>query len=137
MIRELCRRCGIHTGGAAYCQDCIDVESLTFPKLQLERGSDGRRIVRSARRGATLPSERAELLNQVRARTLRGETAVQIALAIGVTSRTVARMRARLGIHGAKAVGADHWGDYAANRERMSQHQLGPNASGIRKGRAA
>lgn len=116
MINELCHRCGIHTGGQAYCRDCIDVEQLDMAETTIRRTAGGARMVTSTRRaGGRRLANRDELLEQVRVRTIRGETAVEIALAIGVTSRTVVRWRRLLNVHGASK-GVDHW-DY----ERRTQ----------------
>jgi len=107
MIRELCRRCGIYTGGRALCRDCLDVQNLPAVDVQICRRPDGSRYVKSSRRGAVPRSDSAELLDVVRRRTLAGASAVEIALEIGVTSRTVVRMRARVGVHGVP-IGEEH-----------------------------
>jgi hypothetical protein len=132
MNRELCRRCGIYTGGPGYCQDCIDVEGGTTPALTIGRRKTGGRMVRSTRRTFGPVENRAQILEEVRKRTVLGETAVEIALAVGVTDRTVFRMRRELGVHGTPKVGADYWADRDATRAQLSAHQTGPNASGIR-----
>lgn len=92
-----CTRCGIDVTRAGMCRDCCDVEDFVYregmkPQRYVVIG--GRRFVTSSfKNGQSMtPEEHSE----IRRRTLAGESARVIALAVGCSSRAVTRERAAM-----------------------------------------
>lgn len=115
-----CKRCGIDVLYVGLCQDCVDVTGEAAPVATrvVERRLGGY-LVQSSRPTRPLPrDERPAVLETVRALTVRGMSANEIALEVGVSTRTVTRMRSELGVHG-KPMGhpVDHIRDQVAWRQ--------------------
>lgn len=90
---KFCDRCGVEVPAAGLCRDCREVEEPTIVKEQRTvYGLDGSVLYVSS---SFAPSARlsAEQHEDIRRRSLAGESVRQIAVTIGCSSRAVSRER--------------------------------------------
>jgi len=95
----MCKRCGIDIDYSGLCDDCVEVTGVpkaihTYTEPKPHRGY----VVRSSRYAGQRIPNRDELMEQVRLLNSHGYSANEIALQVGVTTRTVTRWRNEMGI---------------------------------------
>jgi len=118
-----CRRCGIDVVNPGLCDDCADVTGEAKPVHTYPVPRSHRNYEVKSDRGTTGVTNRPELMEQVRSLNARGMSANEIALEVGVTTRTVTRWRKSLGVRSllSPSDGFSHVRDQVAARAQLSR----------------
>ena len=117
----ICTRCGIDIFNPPICDDCADVEhlprSVSTHIIELPN-NNGYRVGTTRRSGAPIPN-RETVLQAVRDLTLRGRSLNEIAAHVGVTDRTITRMRRELGVTPPRTSPWEHMRDPETHRAEV------------------